>query len=132
DTPMAVLSRQVRHASAYFRQQVAPVTNPPVDPLRHSIVMALETCLGREQNVFEQGPEHADPRIIPSPVLSNTKMHQIRTLGRKGYEIADIDLNYTETEGLQAAILRICIEATQAIRDGKTFLVLSDKKIREG
>ena len=22
--------------------------------------MSLETCLGREQNVFEQGPEHAD------------------------------------------------------------------------
>ena len=26
--------------------------------------MSLETCLGREQNVFEQGPEHADRIII--------------------------------------------------------------------
>ncbi len=40
--------------------------------------MSLETCLGREQNVFEQGPEHADRLIISSPVLSNSKMHQIR------------------------------------------------------
>jgi Glutamate synthase central domain. len=84
DTPMAVLSRQVRHVSDYFRQQFAQVTNPPIDPLRESIVMSLETCLGREQNVFEQGPEHADRLIISSPVLSNSKMHQIRTLGRKG------------------------------------------------
>ncbi len=59
DTPMAVLSRQVRHVSDYFRQQFAQVTNPPIDPLRESIVMSLETCLGREQNVFEQSPEHA-------------------------------------------------------------------------
>ena len=45
DTPMAVLSRQVRHVSDYFRQQFAQVTNPPIDPLRESIVMSLETCL---------------------------------------------------------------------------------------
>lgn len=132
DTPMAVLSRQVRHVSDYFRQQFAQVTNPPIDPLRESIVMSLETCLGREQNVFEQGPEHADRLIISSPVLSNSKMHQIRTLGRTGYEIAEIDLNYVAKEGLQAAIARICAESAQAIRDGKTILVLSDKKIREG
>lgn len=128
DTPMAVLSRQVRPVSDYFRQQFAQVTNPPIDPLRESIVMSLETCMGREQNVFEQGPEHADRLIISSPVLSNSKMHQIRTLGRKGYEIADIDLNYPESEGLQAAIQRICEESAQAIRDGKTLLVISDKK----
>ena len=92
----------------------------------------LETCFGREQNVFEQGPEHADRLIVSSPVLSNSKMHQIRTLGRKGYEIADIDLNYPVAEGLEAAISRICEEAAQAIRDGKTLLVISDRKIREG
>ncbi|MCW5282691.1 glutamate synthase central domain-containing protein, partial [Pseudomonas aeruginosa] len=34
DTPMAVLSRQVRHVTDYFRQQFAQVTNPPIDPLR--------------------------------------------------------------------------------------------------
>ncbi|MCF9033521.1 glutamate synthase large subunit [Acinetobacter nectaris] len=132
DTPMAVLSKQVRHVSDYFRQQFAQVTNPPIDPLRESIVMSLETCLGREQSVFEQGPEHADRLIISSPVLSNSKMHQLRTLGRTGYEISEIDLNYEVSEGLQQAITRICEESAQAIRDGKTVLILSDKKIKEG
>ena len=127
DTPMAVLSRQVRHVTDYFRQQFAQVTNPPIDPLRESIVMSLETCLGREQNVFEQGPEHADRIIISSPVLSNSKMQQIRTIERAGYEAVDIDLNYAETEGLQAAITRICEESAQAVRDGKTLIVLTDK-----
>jgi len=132
DTPMAVLSRQVRHVTDYFRQQFAQVTNPPIDPLRESIVMSLETCLGREQNVFEQGPEHADRIIISSPVLSNSKMQQIRSIERPGYEAVDINLNYAEEEGLQAAITRICEEAAQAVRDGKTLIVLTDKNIRQG
>ncbi|MGL5157467.1 MAG: glutamate synthase large subunit, partial [Acinetobacter junii] len=134
DTPMAVLSRQVRHVSDYFRQQFAQVTNPPIDPLRESIVMSLETCLGREQNVFEQGPEHADRIIISSPVLSNSKMQQLRDVEkeREGYGVVDIDLNYAEAEGLQAAIARICEEAAQAVRDGKTLIVLTDKNLREG
>ncbi|WP_278493066.1 glutamate synthase large subunit [Acinetobacter gyllenbergii] len=134
DTPMAVLSRQVRHVSDYFRQQFAQVTNPPIDPLRESIVMSLETCLGREQNVFEQGPEHADRIIISSPVLSNSKMQQLRDVEkeREGYGVVDIDLNYAEAEGLQAAIARICEEAAQAVRDGKTLIVLTDKHLREG
>lgn len=132
DTPMAVLSRQVRHVTDYFRQQFAQVTNPPIDPLRESIVMSLETCLGREQNVFEQGPEHADRIIISSPVLSNSKMQQIRSIERPGYEAVDINLNYAEEEGLQAAITRICEEAAQAVRDGKTLIVLTDKNISQG
>ncbi len=132
DTPMAVLSRQVRHVSDYFRQQFAQVTNPPIDPLRESIVMSLETCLGREQNVFEQGPEHADRLIISSPVLSNSKMHQLRNLNRAGYEIAEIDLNYLAEEGLQAAVNRICEESAQAVRNGQTLLILSDKNLRQG
>ena len=45
---------KVRHVSDYFRQQFAQVINPPIDPLRESIVMSLETCLGREQNVLNK------------------------------------------------------------------------------
>eukprot|EP00657_Telonema_sp_P-1_P004986 TRINITY_DN2205_c0_g1_i1.p1 TRINITY_DN2205_c0_g1~~TRINITY_DN2205_c0_g1_i1.p1 ORF type:complete len:168 (-),score=31.48 TRINITY_DN2205_c0_g1_i1:30-533(-) len=53
DKPMAVLSHRVRSVYDYFRQQFAQVTNPPIDPLRESIVMSLETCIGAERNVFE-------------------------------------------------------------------------------
>ena len=132
DTPMAVLSRHVRHMADYFRQQFAQVTNPPIDPLREAIVMSLETCFGHEQNVFEQSAHHADRIIISSPILSNSKMHQLRHLNRDGYEINVVELNYLESEGLQAAIVRICKEAEAAIRTGSCMLVLSDKNIRPG
>ena len=44
DTPMPVLSSKVRSLYDYFRQQFAQVTNPPIDPLRESIVMSLQTA----------------------------------------------------------------------------------------
>jgi len=132
DTPMAVLSRQVRHVADFFRQQFAQVTNPPIDPLRESIVMSLESSLGREQNVFEQSPEHAERVIVSSPILSASKMHQLRTLDRAEYQMHTIDLNYPEAEGLEAALRRICVEAADAVRGGATFINLSDRNIREG
>jgi glutamate synthase (NADPH/NADH) large chain len=86
DTPMAVLSRRVRHLADFFRQQFAQVTNPPIDPLREAIVMSLETCLGAEMNIFEETPEHANRAILASPVLSYSKFQQILALKEsKGY-----------------------------------------------
>ncbi|MGD8514185.1 MAG: glutamate synthase central domain-containing protein, partial [Granulosicoccaceae bacterium] len=73
DTPMPVLSRAVRSPYDNFRQQFAQVTNPPIDPIREQIVMSLETCLGRERNMFEETPEHADRVLVDSPVLSHGK-----------------------------------------------------------
>jgi glutamate synthase (NADPH/NADH) large chain len=42
-----VLSRHVRPLYDYFRQVFAQVTNPPIDSLRESNVMSLETRMGR-------------------------------------------------------------------------------------
>jgi len=132
DTPMAVLSRRVRHVADYFRQQFAQVTNPPIDPLRESIVMSLETCLGAEENVFEETAVHANRAILASPVLSHSKYRALLEIDRPGYAHIIIDLNYPEAEGLQAALARICAEAEAAVKHGKTLIILSDRDIRPG
>ncbi len=132
DTPMAVLSRRVRHQADYFRQQFAQVTNPPIDPLREAIVMSLETAFGPEMNIFEETPEHARRVIVSSPVLSHSKFAQLKQVDLPGYGFEVIDLNYPEAEGLQAAIQRICVQAEAAVRDGRSQLVLSDRAIRAG
>ena len=41
DTPLAVLSARPRLLFSYFKQRFAQVTNPPIDPLRESLVMSL-------------------------------------------------------------------------------------------
>ena len=132
DTPMAVLSKQVRHVADFFRQQFAQVTNPPIDPLREAIVMSLETCLGSEKNIFEPTPDHANRIVLSSPVLSSSKMMQLRSITKPGFEIETIDLNYDESMPLDDAIRNICEQAAQAVRAGKVLIVLSDRNIEKG
>lgn len=132
DTPMAVLSKQVRHVADFFRQQFAQVTNPPIDPLREAIVMSLETCLGSEKNIFEPTPDHANRIVLSSPVLSSSKMMQLRSVTKPGFEIETINLNYDESMALDDAIKHICEQAAQAVRAGKVLIVLSDRNIEKG
>ncbi len=132
DTPMAVLSSKVRHVADYFRQKFAQVTNPPIDPLRETIVMSLETCLGAEKNVFEETPEHADRIILTTPVLSPAKYLKLANNKRPGFEVARIAMSYRPEEGLEQAVRRVCETAAKAVRDGKVLLILSDKDLTEG
>jgi glutamate synthase (NADPH/NADH) large chain len=132
DTPMAVLSQRVRSPYDFFRQQFAQVTNPPIDPLREAIVMSLEICLGAERNIFQESPEHASRVILSSPVISPAKWRSLMNLEREGFERQLIDLNYEQSIGLEAAIRNIADQAEEAVRAGKTQLVLSDRYIAPG
>jgi len=128
DTPMAVLSRQNRSLYDYFRQMFAQVTNPPIDPLRESIVMSLETCLGREKNIFDETPDHADRLVISSPILSPAKYQALKATDIPAYRRKEIHHLYDPNEmSLKDAIKQFCEKAEQAVRDGCVVLVLSDK-----
>ena len=130
DTPFPVLSTLSRSLYDYFRQQFAQVTNPPIDPLRETVVMSLNTCLGRELNIFEESADHASRLGIDSPVLTPSQLQQIRELKDPDYRHHIIELGYTpETHSLQTAIEHICDQAVKAVRDGTVILILSDYKI---
>jgi glutamate synthase (NADPH/NADH) large chain len=131
DTPFPVLSRQVRSLFDNFRQQFAQVTNPPIDPIREQIVMSLETCLGRERNMFIETPEHADRLLVDSPVLSHSKFRQLLDLGMENpdYASTTISLNTRRETALETAIESICEQAETAVKAGKVVLVLSDRDI---
>lgn len=132
DVPMAVLSCKVRHLADYFRQRFAQVTNPPIDPLRETIVMSLETCLGAEQNVFEETPAHANRIILTSPVLSPAKFLRISNNDRPGFEVAELAMSYCPGEGLEQAVRRLCDQAEKSVRDGRVLLILSDRQLARG
>ena len=132
DTPMPVLSHKPRALYDYFRQQFAQVTNPPIDPLRESIVMSLSTQIGPECNVFVPVPEHARQIVLNSPILSQRKLRQILASEDVVEANEFIDLQYEPEEGLKAALLRICRQAEEAVRDGKLVLLLSDRYLVQG
>src|ERR1700675_517313 len=130
DTPMPVLSKKMRSLYDYFRQQFAQVTNPPIDSLRESIVMSLQTQIGPECNIFVPAPEHARQIVLGSPILSQRKLRQILAIEEVTHEF--LDLQYEPAEGLRQAIVRLCAQAESAVREGKLVLLLSDRYLVKG
>ncbi|MBV8782576.1 MAG: glutamate synthase large subunit, partial [Gammaproteobacteria bacterium] len=130
DTPLPVLSQGVRSLYEYFRQQFAQVTNPPIDPLRETLVMSLQTQIGPECNIFEPAPEHARQIVLGSPILSQRKLRQILALEEVTHEF--LDLQHDPAQGLRAALARLCAQAEAAVREGKLVLLLSDRYLVKG
>ena len=132
DTPMPVLSRQIRSLFDYFRQQFAQVTNPPIDSLRERNVMSLQTNIGRETSLFDIGPQHANHVIMNSPVLSQRKLRQLLGHDMFADSHAFIDLNLPRSLSLPEALDRICADVDQAVDAGKLILLLSDRYLKPG
>jgi len=132
DTPFPVMSEHVRSLYDSFRQQFAQVTNPPIDPLRETIVMSLETCLGREKNLFRETHQHANRLLVRSPVLSREKFDTLLAMDDEpGYPNERFSLHYNPNEqSLQEAINGICESVVTAVRDQqRVIIVLSDRDI---
>ncbi len=131
DTPTAVLSEKVRNVADYFRQKFAQVTNPPIDPLRETVVMSLETCLGAERNIFEETPEHARRIILTTPVLSPAKFDRLLNNTHDEFRVKRIPLSFRPERGLKQAIIDVADAAEQAVREGYVLLVLSDNHLSQ-
>ena len=132
DTPFPVMSNEIRSLYDYFRQQFAQVTNPPIDPIRESNVMSLETYLGPDLNIFEEGSKHAHRLTIESPILSYRKFKQLQELKNKKFTFEILDLNFDQKVKLDKAIYDLTQKAVKAAKENKVFIILSDKKIEKG
>lgn len=133
DTPMAVLSSKNRSLYDYFRQQFAQVTNPPIDPLRETLVMSLQTQLGRERSIFEVTSKHAKRINLTSPVLSPRKYYALKNNDRDDYLVKKFSVNYDPEEiNLKQAIDNLCVEVSSAVGEGIVCCILSDSDIQPG
>ncbi|TWT74426.1 Ferredoxin-dependent glutamate synthase 1 [Posidoniimonas polymericola] len=136
DSCLAVLSDKPRMLYDYFKQLFAQVTNPAIDSIREEVIMSLECYIGPEQNLLETTEAHANRLRVPHPILSNEQLAAIKHMGSKGagvtagWKTKTIDITWARSEGkpgLRAAIERVCQEAEQAIDDGFSIVVLSDR-----
>jgi glutamate synthase (NADPH/NADH) large chain len=132
DTPLPVLSGQVRSLYDSFRQQFAQVTNPPIDPIREQIVMSLTTYFGTEGNLFDEQPEYATQLLIKSPVLSEYKFNRLLEQAENGFSPVIVNLNRDQTVPLDEALARICEEVAAAVCTGRNLVVLTDRGIQRG
>ncbi|GAB5499446.1 MAG: glutamate synthase large subunit [Pseudohongiellaceae bacterium] len=133
DSALACLSDKPRMIYDYFKQLFAQVTNPPIDSIREEVVMSLRVFLGPEGNLLDTTPGQVRRLSIDHPILSNQELTDIREMDYRDMRSKVIDITYgrTEDNGFRAAMERICAEATTAIGDGYSFIILSDKATSE-
>ena len=84
------------------------------DPLRERHVMSLATCVGREQNVFDEAEGHAWRVMFQSPVLVYSDLQQLKGLSQTHYKHVVLDLNYRRATGLAAAVAELARQALAA------------------
>ena len=128
DTPSAVLSKQYRPLSHYFRQNFSQVTNPPIDSLRENRVMSLKTRFGNLKNVLDQDSSQTEILVLDSPFVGNAKFSKMINIF--GEDAITIDCSFDVGLGVNAlskSLDRLKVEAEDAIRSGAGHLILTDK-----
>jgi glutamate synthase (NADPH) large chain len=126
DTPVAVLSSHYRPVSHYFRQNFSQVTNPPIDSLRENKVMSLKTRFGNLGNILDfDNLTEENIYVLDSPILTNSQFKKFKKFFSKKVKI--IDSTFDIKSSLKDRIENIREEAETAVREGSTFIILSDK-----
>ena len=125
DTPSAVLSKQYRPLSHFFRQNFSQVTNPPIDSLREYRVMSLKTRFGNLKNVLDEDSSQTEIIVLESPFVGNAQWNKL--VEQFNAPLVEIDCTFEPGRGaLSAGLMRIRAEAEEAVRSGAGHLVLSD------
>jgi len=135
DTPLACLSEMARPVYDFFYQRFAQVSNPPVDPIRESMVMSLSCWVGPEQNLIAAfSPSHCRRLWLEHPCLLPKDMDAIYAMnGFRGWKMHSVDCTFPVQEGVAGMVrhlVRVCHEASDAIRFGQCrIVVLSDRAV---
>jgi glutamate synthase (NADPH/NADH) large chain/glutamate synthase (ferredoxin) len=138
DTPLAALSHRPRPLYHYFRQMFAQVTNPPIDPLRESLVMSLSLYLGPRHSVLVETPDHARMIRLESPFLFDDELVHLKQLGAEYFKpktvstLFDFNSGMPDEAGIESmtrALDRVANECLAAVAAGSSILVLSDRDI---
>ena len=132
DAPLAVLSDENQLLFSYFKQLFAQVTNPPLDAIREDLVTSVEAFIGRERNLFAETPEHCHQLKLKSPLISNEELEKIRRIDKGDIRSVTLSTLF-DTQGgpepMKAALEQLRDQASQAIADGNSIIILSDRNV---
>ncbi len=131
DAALACLSNKPRMIYDYFKQLFAQVTNPAIDSIREEVVMSLKCAIGPEGNLLDSKPENAHRLILEHPILTNEELSALKHCHYRNWSSKLIDITYDKNKNHKLANLLddICHQASKAITDGYSLVILSDRNI---
>jgi glutamate synthase (NADPH/NADH) large chain len=133
DTPIAVLSKRPTLLYDYFKQNFAQVTNPPIDPIREAMVMSLVSMIGPRPNLLGHHAGAFKRLEVSQPILTNEDLEKIRSIHDAvdgAFRTATLDATWPaggSGTALEAALQRLCWEATEAVLADINVLIVSDR-----
>src|SRR5436305_3641779 len=132
DAALAVLSERQPPLFSYFKQLFAQVTNPPIDPIRESVVMSLQAGVGAELNLLNEVPDQAHILVMDQPILRNHELEKLRQVSHDVFDAATLDLTWPieqKADGMEARLAALCEEASRYVDNGANILILSDRNL---
>ena len=132
DAALAVMSDRQPTLFSYFKQLFAQVTNPPIDSIRESVVMSLQTGVGAERNLLSEVPEQAHQLVMDQPILRNHELEKLRQVSHDVFDAATLDITWPIEQGSAGMELRLsalCEEAARYVDNGANILILSDRNL---
>ncbi len=131
DTPLACLSSHEKIIYDYFKQLFAQVTNPAIDSIREEIVMSLKCAIGPESNLLKPEAKSAHRLILNHPILTNEETSALKHCHYRGLKTKVIDITYDahQNSHIKSLLDDICTQSSKAIKEGYSFILLSDRKI---
>jgi glutamate synthase (ferredoxin) len=130
DTPLAVLSHKPQLLYNYFRQLFAQVTNPPLDAIREEMITSSHSLLGPQGNILHPTAAQAYRIKMDHPLLTDDQFARLAALDLPGFQVAPLPILYPVVEGgagLAQALDDLFAQADEAIANGATLLILSDR-----
>ncbi|TMQ21065.1 MAG: glutamate synthase large subunit, partial [Candidatus Rokuibacteriota bacterium] len=111
-------------------QLFAQVTNPPLDQIREELVTSMESTIGPEGNLLRAEPASCRQIVIKDPVLSNAEVAKLRHIDHPWFKSVTLPMLYpvaAGAPGLERALATLQQAASQAIAEGASIVILSDR-----
>ena len=129
DTPLAMLSSKPRLLYSYFKQRFAQVTNPAIDPIRERLVMSLTTLLGSRAPLTDELPANSPMLNLASPIQTEAMLEWLTGENETGLGCATLPAVFEIAkggDGLKLAIAGLCRSGSEAVKSGRSILIISD------
>ncbi|WP_111646342.1 glutamate synthase-related protein [Paranoxybacillus vitaminiphilus] len=143
DAPLAAIDPNRKNLADFIKESVAVVTNPAIDRDREMEHFSTRTVIGKRPSLFENGEKSYVIELV-SPILIE---------GKLGYECSEalnqpsydqvvhafqsqkltyfLSATFTADESIPDALKRLSDEACEAVRSGKTLLILDDAEAHQ-
>ncbi|MCL0028994.1 glutamate synthase large subunit, partial [Dehalococcoidia bacterium] len=95
------------------------------------LVTSTRSMIGSEGNLFSETPEHCRQLALNEPVITDEQLGRIKEIDANGIRSITLSILFEPSRAgiLEEAVGRLCEEAAQAVEEGYSIIVLSDRGV---